>query len=110
MNDMGSYEILSHVALPECSIRIIRMRVEEHVAPHYHEHSAQVYTVLERRVEVRVGDQVLHLRPYETVRIEKGEVHSLRTPEGDALVMSLAIPPLDLADQHVVDNGLVTGG
>jgi hypothetical protein len=39
------------------------------------------------------------------VRIEKGEVHSLRTPEGDALVMSLAIPPLDLADQHVVDSG-----
>jgi hypothetical protein len=63
-----------------------------------------VYTVLERRVEVRVGEQVLHLRPYETVRIEQGEVHSLRTPEGDALVMSLAIPPLDLADQHVVDS------
>jgi mannose-6-phosphate isomerase-like protein (cupin superfamily) len=104
MTDMGSYEVLSHVALPECSIRIIRMRVEEHVAPHYHQNSAQVYTVLEHQVEVRIGERTMRLRPYETVRIEKGEVHSLRTPEGDALVMSLAIPPLALDDQHVVEG------
>lgn len=104
MTEMGSYEVLSHVDLPECSIRIIRMSVEEHVAPHYHTDSVQVYMVLERQVEVRIGDRVTRLRPYETVRIEKGEVHSLRTPDGQALVMSLAIPPLDLADQHVVES------
>lgn len=102
MSDMGSYEVLSHTALPECSIRIIRMRVSEHVAPHFHKNSTQVYTVLESQVEVRVGDQEMRLRPYETVRIEKGEVHSLRTPDGEALVMSLAIPPLSLDDQHVI--------
>lgn len=103
MSDMGSYEVLSHTALPECSVRIIRMRVEEHVAPHFHKLSTQVYTVLEGRVEVRAGDQEQHLRPYETVRIDKDEVHSLRTPDGEALVMSLAIPPLSLDDQHVVE-------
>ncbi|HUF52471.1 MAG TPA: cupin domain-containing protein [Dehalococcoidia bacterium] len=101
MSDMGSYEVLSHTALPECSIRIIRMRVSEHVALHFHRHSAQVYTVLEGEVEVRLGEQEVKLRPYETVRIETGEVHSLRTPSGEALVMSLAIPPLSLDDQHV---------
>ena len=105
MKDMGSYEVLSHVALPECSIRIIRMRAEEYVPPHYHKKSAQVYTVLEHQVAVRAGDREIRLSPYETVRIEKGEVHSLRTPDGEALVMSLAIPPLDLEDQHIVTEG-----
>ncbi len=102
MQDMGRYEILSHVLMPECSIRIIRMLETEHVAPHYHEKSAQIYTVLEHEVEARVGDQVLRLRPYETVRIEQGVVHSIRTVGGEALVMSLSIPPLDRSDQHVV--------
>jgi mannose-6-phosphate isomerase-like protein (cupin superfamily) len=101
---MGTYEILSHVVLPECSIRIIRMQQAEHVSPHYHEKTAQVYTVLENRVEALVGDHTMLLRPYETVRIEKGVVHSIRTLDGDALVMSLSIPPLEREDQHVVEK------
>lgn len=100
MSDMGAYEILSHVSMPDCSVRIIRMLEKERVSPHYHEKSVQIYTVLEHPVEARVGDHTLRLRPYETVRIEKGEVHSVRALEGEALVMSLAIPPLDRDDQH----------
>lgn len=100
MSDMGAYEILSHVSMPDCSIRIIRMLEKEHVSPHFHKESVQVYTVLEHLVEAVVGDHTLRLRPYETVRIEKGVVHSVRALEGEALVMSLAIPPLDREDQH----------
>jgi mannose-6-phosphate isomerase-like protein (cupin superfamily) len=100
MTDMGTYEILSHVSMPECSIRIIRMHQQEHVAPHYHKNCAQVYTVLEGRVEARVSGQDMQLRPYETVRVEKSDVHSIRTIGGEALVMSLSIPPLDPSDQH----------
>ncbi len=103
MKDMGRYEILSHVSMPECSIRIIRMLETEHVAPHYHENCAQIYTVLERAVEARVGEHTLRLRPYETVRIEKKTVHSIRAVSGEALVMSLSIPPLERDDQHVVE-------
>ena len=103
MKDMGQYEILSHVAMPECSIRIIGMKETEHVAPHYHQNCTQIYTVLEHAVEARVGDHILQLRPYETVRIEKGIVHSLRAIDGPALVLSLSIPPLERDDQHVVE-------
>lgn len=103
MKDTGLYEILSHVSMPECSIRIIRMLETEHVAPHYHEKCAQIYTVLEHVVEAVVGDHTMRLRPYETVRIEKGTVHSVRALQGEALVMSLSIPPLDRDDQHVVE-------
>ena len=101
---MGQYEILSHVLMPECSIRIIRMLEEEHVSAHYHEKCAQIYTVLERQVEARVGDHVMRLRPYETVRIEKGAIHSVRAVDGEALVLSLSIPPLDRDDQHAVEK------
>ena len=100
---MNEYEILSHTLMPECSIRIIRMLGNERVAPHFHKLSAQVYTVLEHEVEARVGEQTLHLRPYETVRIEPGEVHAIRAfGSQGALVMSLSIPPLDRDDQHPV--------
>ena len=103
MKPMGDYEILSHVEMPECSIRIIGMRETEHVAPHYHKNCSQVYTVLEHEVEARVGDRMFRLRPYETVRIEKGVVHSVRAVDGSALVLSLSIPPLDREDQHVAE-------
>ena len=79
---MGDYEILSHVAMPECSIRIIRMKEAEQVALHYHENCAQIYTVLEHEVEARVGDRTMRLRPYETVRIEKGVPHAVRAIDG----------------------------
>jgi quercetin dioxygenase-like cupin family protein len=104
MRDIGHYEILSHVSMPECSIRIIRMLEAEHVAPHYHEKCSQIYTVLEHEVEARVGDHTLLLRPYETVRIEQNIVHSVRAVSGEALVMSLSVPPLERDDQHVVEG------
>lgn len=103
MQPMGDYEVLSHVEMPECSIRILGMREREHVAPHYHEQSTQIYTVLEHEVEAKVGERTFRLRPYETVRIEKGVVHSVRAIDGAALVLSLSIPPLNREDQHVVE-------
>ncbi len=104
MRSMGTYEILSHVLMPECSIRIIRMMEEEQVSAHYHEKCAQIYTVLEHQVEARVGDHVMRLRPYETVRIEKGAIHSVRAVDGEALILSLSIPPLDRDDQHPAEE------
>ena len=103
MRETGEYEILSHVAMPECSIRIIGMREDERVAAHYHEKCTQIYTVLEHQVEARVGKHTFRLRPYETVRIEQGTVHSIRAVDGTALVLSLSIPPLERDDQHVAE-------
>lgn len=100
---MGDYDVLSHVEMSECSLRIISIKADQLVAPHYHNESTQVYTVLERQVEARVGDRTFPLRPYETVRIEKGVVHSIRPLGESALVLSLSIPPLNRADQHVVE-------
>jgi mannose-6-phosphate isomerase-like protein (cupin superfamily) len=101
MKHMGSYEIMSHVEMPECSIRIIGMKESEEVALHHHAKCTQVYTVLEQEVEVRVADRTMRLRPYETVHIEKGVPHSVRAVRTPAMVLSLSIPPLDRDDQIV---------
>lgn len=100
MKNLGNYEILSHVEMPECSMRILRLTETEYVAAHYHQKCSQVYTVLENQVEARVGDRLLRLRPYETVHIEKGTVHSVRAVGGSALLLSLSIPPMDREDMH----------
>ncbi|HXG41443.1 MAG TPA: cupin domain-containing protein [Dehalococcoidia bacterium] len=102
MQSMGNYEVLSHVEMAECSLRILRLRQGEHVSPHYHRECVQIYTVLESEVEIQVGERTYRLLPYETVRVEKGVVHALRPGERDALVLSLSIPPLQREDHHVV--------
>ena len=104
MQLMGDYEVLSHVEMPECSLRILSLKATQFVASHLHKGSIQVYTVLERQVEARVGDRIYQLRPYESVRIEKGAVHSVRALGDSALVLSLSIPPLSRDDQHVVEE------
>lgn len=104
MNHMGAYEILSHVEMPECSIRIISMEELEGVALHYHESFTQIYTVLRGEVDVRLADQRMVLRPFETIRIPQGAVHSVRPMNGPARVLSLAIPPMKRGDQHVVEE------
>ena len=104
MQPMGDYEVLSHVEMPECSLRILSLKPAQFVASHFHKESTQVYTVLERLVEARVGDRTYQLRPYETVRIEKGAVHSVRALGDSALVLSLSIPPLGRDDQHVAEE------
>ncbi|HWO93983.1 MAG TPA: cupin domain-containing protein, partial [Dehalococcoidia bacterium] len=74
---MGDYEILAHVEMPECSIRIIGMEPTEAVELHYHRTFVQIYVILRGEVEVRVGEQRLVLRPYETVRIAQETPHSV---------------------------------
>lgn len=101
---MGAYEILSHVEMPECSIRIISMEPAEGVALHYHETFTQIYTVLRGEVDVRLGEQHLVLRPFETVRIAPGVRHSVHPANGAARVLSIAVPPMTRDDQHVVDE------
>ena len=104
MQQMGDYEVLSYVEMPECSLRILSLKPAQFVASHYHKESVQVYTVLDRQVEARVGDRTYQLRPYETVRIEKGTIHSVRAIGDSALVLSLSIPFLSRDDQHTAEE------
>jgi len=57
--------------------------------------------LLEGHAEVTISDHTRTLRPYETIRLPKGTVHSIRSEEG-ALALSISIPPLQPGDQHPV--------
>ena len=102
MEYMGEYRVLAHVETPDFSMRLLSLRDEGYVAPHYHDECAQLYAVLEGVVEVTLGERTFRLRPYETTHIEKEAVHNVRAMNGRALVVSVCSPPLKLDDQHPV--------
>ena len=100
MQYMGDYQVLAHVETPECSMRFISIGEKGHVAPHYHNECNQLYAILEGMVEVTLGDRTFRLRPYETTRIERETVHSVRAVDRPALILSVSIPPMKREDQH----------
>jgi quercetin dioxygenase-like cupin family protein len=103
MEDMGDYQVLAHIETPEFSMRLLSLRGNGYVAPHYHDESKQLYAVLEGVVEITHGDRTLRLCPYETTHIERQTVHNVRPVEGRALIVSICTPPLKLDDQHPVE-------
>jgi quercetin dioxygenase-like cupin family protein len=105
MQNMGDYQVLAHVETPEFSMLLLSLGANDYVAPHYHNHSKQLYAILDGVVEVTVGDRTFHLRPYGTTHIERHTVHNVRPVAGQALVVSICTPPLDLEDQHPVAQG-----
>ena len=102
MQNMGDYQVLAHVETPEFSMLLLSLEGNDYVTPHYHDHSRQLYAVLDGVVEVTLGNRTFRLRPYGTTHIEKQTVHNVRPVDGSALVVSICNPPLDVKDQHPV--------
>jgi quercetin dioxygenase-like cupin family protein len=104
MQSVGDYQVLAHVETPEFSMLLLSLEERDYVAPHYHDHSKQLYAVLEGVVEVSLGDRSFRLRPYGTTHIERQAVHNVRAVGGRALVVSICTPPLNVEDQHPVEQ------
>ena len=102
MQNMGDYQVLAHVETPEFSMLLLSLGGNDHVAPHYHDHSKQLYAVLDGVVEVTLGNRTFYLRPYGTTHIERQTIHNVRPVDGPALVLSICTPPLNVEDQHLV--------
>lgn len=101
---MGTYAVLSHVELPECSLRLLRLGGEKRVRLHYHEKCTQVYFVLRGTAEVTVGRDTRKLKPRESIRAPARIPHGIRSDD-QAVILSISVPPLDLEDQHPVEEG-----
>lgn len=101
---MGAYEVLSHVDLPECSLRLLRLGGEKRVHLHYHEKCTQVYFVVQGTAEVTVGNDTRKLKARESARAPVLVPHGVRSDDR-AVVLSVSVPPLDLEDQHPVEEG-----
>lgn len=97
------YEVLASIETPECSLRLLRVTQGKSVDMHYHRNTTQIYFTCDGIAQVTVGDTTKTLKPHESIRVPKGVLHSL-TSQGEAVVLSVSVPPLQLEDQHPVSH------
>jgi len=99
-HQLGSYQVVCNVETPECSLRLLRLTEKDTVRPHHHHQTTQTYFLIQGKAEVTTGNETTLLESYETLRVPIDTVHTIRSI-GEALVLSISIPPLDPSDQHV---------
>lgn len=73
-----------------------------HVPRHAHEETEQVMLMLEGEVEMTVGSETRTLRAGDSVVVNRGVEHELRSDGGCSFIEALAPVPLD----HVPDSDL----
>ncbi len=99
--DMGDYQVLTDMRMPECSLRILRLSPGKTVNPHVHHKTTQVYFVIEGDAMATIAGENKKLGPMESLRIPIGIPHALST-ESTTVVLIISIPPLRLDDQIMV--------
>ncbi len=97
---VGDYEVISHQETPECSLRLLKLTKDKGVHLHHHHKTTQIYFVLEGTARATVAGKSVVLKPYQILRIPRDALHDIRT-DGEALVLSISMPPLDASDQHM---------
>jgi len=97
---IGDYEVVSHVATPECSLRVLRLTKGKSVRPHHHHKTTQIYFVLEGTAQATLDDKPIMLKRHQVLRVPPEVIHGIGTDD-EAIVLSISIPPLDFSDQHV---------
>jgi quercetin dioxygenase-like cupin family protein len=85
-------------------VLLCRVRYEPgaHVPPHSHEHTEQVMLILDGELEMTVGSETRALHAGDSVVVNRGVEHELRSEEGCSFIEALAPVPLD----HVADREL----
>ena len=97
---VGDYEVVFHQETPECSLRLLKLTKDKDVHLHHHHKTTQIYFVLEGTARATVAGKSAVLKPHQILRIPRDALHDIRT-EGESLVLSISIPPLDASDQHM---------
>ena len=99
--DMGDYQVLADMRMPECSLRILQLSPGKTVNLHVHHRTTQVYFVIEGDAMATIAGENKKLGPMEILRVPIDTPHALST-ESTAIVLSISIPPLRLDDQIMV--------
>jgi mannose-6-phosphate isomerase-like protein (cupin superfamily) len=94
------YEVISHQETPECSLRLLNLTKDKGVHLYHHHKTTQIYFVLEVTARATVARKSAVLKPYQILRIPRDALHDIRT-DGEALVLSISVPPLDASDQNM---------
>jgi quercetin dioxygenase-like cupin family protein len=99
--------LFPHVSLHSSGgeqVLLCRVRYEPgtHVPRHSHEHTEQVMLMLDGELEMTVGSQERTLKAGDSVVVNRGVAHELRSEGGCSFIEALAPVPLD----HVADPEL----
>lgn len=97
---LGRYEVVSHWETPECTLRLLKLAKDKSVEPHYHHTTTQIYFVVEGTAHATVGGETMILQPHQILAVPGDAIHGIWT-EGEALVLSISVPPLEDSDQYV---------
>lgn len=97
---LGEYEVLSDLETAECSLRLLKLTKDKFVQAHHHHRTTQTYFLVDGTAQATVGGETVVLQPYQIIRVPVDTIHSIRT-KGEALVLSISIPPLEASDQHI---------
>ena len=77
----------------------VRYEAGAHVPRHSHEHTEQVMLMLEGQMEMTVGSETRTIRAGDSVVVNRGVEHELRSDGGCTFIEALSPVPLD----HVPD-------
>ena len=99
--DIGDYQVLADMRMPECSLRLLQLSPGRAVNLHLHHKTTQIYFVIEGNATVTIASDTNKLGPMESLRIPVDIPHAIST-ESAAIVLSISIPPLRLDDQVTV--------
>ncbi len=98
---VGSYDLLQDFENTRASVRVFRIRAEEHaVNRHVHAKSNQIYICLHGRALIEIDGVFTPLEPYGCISVPVGAYHSAQ-PAGDeeVVLMNISTPPLGPDDQ-----------
>jgi len=98
---VGSYDLLQDFENTKASVRVFRIRAEEHaVHRHMHAKSTQIYIALQGRALIEIDGVFTPLEPYGCISVPIGAYHSAQ-PAGDeeVVLMNISTPPLGPDDQ-----------
>ena len=99
--DMGDYQVLADVRMPECSLRTLQLSPGKKVNLHVHHMTTQVYFVIEGEAIANIAGKSKKLGPMQSLRVPVNTPHGIST-ETTATVLSISIPPLRADDLTVV--------
>lgn len=97
---VGEYIPITDFESRGLSVRVFRLKYGvEHIDPHRHRRSTQVYVALEGRTSIlRDGVETI-LQPFEALEVSPGVVHAARAVDAQVTLMNISVPPLAADDQ-----------
>jgi len=93
-----AFRIITAADNDQASIHVVEIRDE--AKRHYHQHHTEFYYCLEGAGKIELDDKTFEMTPGTAVMIPPGIVHAAR---GRFRIVNVVIPPLDPADEYVVE-------